>query len=112
MSTKSHIYYDSLIEIYSETSEPQSVLGNFRGYNIYILIEPELIKNIKIEGEYLFLQTHSKFNTETPNKIKIWFGHIFEFDYDDDGLSIGIKGGSSTAKLIEFKNFEALRHDK
>jgi hypothetical protein len=102
MSTKSHIFYVNGIEVYEETSEPQSIFGNFQGFNLYFIVEPNFIKSFKIKGDYLFLEVIS--NELPQSKFKIWGGDILEIDYDSDGLLVIIKGGSQTEKRIYAKD--------
>lgn len=106
MSTKSHIISNVNLEIFSEVSEPQSIFGTFTGYNIYMIIENTILKSFKIKDEYLYIEVKEGY--EIPPKLKIWGGNVLECDWNSDGLTVLIKGGSYTAKEIEKLNFESI----
>lgn len=106
MSTRSTILNNVNVDIHSETSEPQSIFGKFTGFNIYMIIENNILKSFKLQGEYLYIEV--KEGWEIPPKLKIWGGNVIETSWDSDGLLICIKGGTHTAKAIEKLNFDSL----
>lgn len=106
MSTKSHFIYENGVEGFEETSEPQSVFGNFTGFNAYLIIEPSYIKSFKIEGQYLYIEP--KDSEILPDKFKIWGDAIICAEYDEDGLLVALKGGHHITKKIISKDFDSL----
>lgn len=101
MSTKAHILYETGIEVYEETIEPQAVLGRVTGYNIYFMLDFPFIETASTEGQHLVVETKNM--PHLPEKVKIWFGDIlkleFNWKYDHDMLIV-FKGGSRSAEHI------------
>jgi len=106
MSTKAHILNNAYLEVYNKTSEPQDIFGKFTGFNIYMIIENNILKSFKLQGEYIHIEV--KEGWELPPKFKIWGGNVINADWNSDGLLICIKGGTHTAKAIEKLNFDSL----
>ena len=103
MSTKSHFIYEDGIEGYSDCSEPQSIFGKWVGDNAYLIIEPRVLKSVKLKGDYLHVET--KETEHLPKEMKIWGDAVLEMDIDEDGLMIILKGGHYITKQIIEKNF-------
>ena len=91
MSSKAHFIYTDGIEGYEETNEPQSIFGKHRGFNAYLVFDPGHIRGIQIVEDYIYL-TVTPFD-DMPSKFRIWGDAILQFDYDDEGLLICLKGG-------------------
>ncbi len=103
MSTKSHFIYEDGIEGFEETAEPQSIFGKFTGYNAYLIIEPSILKSVKIKDDYLYVQV--KNTTYLPKEMKIWGDAVIEAEVDEDGLMIVFKGGHHITKRIISRDF-------
>lgn len=106
MSTKSHILYDlkTDIEIYHETSEPVSIWGVDKGYNIYCLIPIILIDEWRIKGDHIYIDL-KKENNVFPEKIKFWGGWLDKVSSDNEHLCIIIRGGSKYDEKLSNKEF-------
>lgn len=103
MSTKSHIKLNSSVEIYEETSEPQSENGEWVGDNIYFLSELSTIKLVRINPDTRNLNVILlKPNGEFYQHFHFLLCDVVKIEYSIYGLEIVIKGGTQTAKnLIE-----------
>lgn len=103
MSTKSDILYgqQGMHRIYEETSSPQMVLGKFKGFDIEIVLDKSIIKGLIIKDQCVIISfdVNSEI-AETTRFMKIYFGHILEFEMDDTDLMITVKGGSIAAEKI------------
>lgn len=98
MSTKSHFIYEDGVEGFEETSEPQSIFGKWTGYNAYLIIDNSILKESRLKGEYLIIETK---NTEhLPKKFQLWGGAIIEAEWDEEGLMVTLKGGHHITKKI------------
>lgn len=98
MSTKSHFIYEDGVEGFEETSEPQSIFGKWTGYNAYLIIDNSILKESRLKGEYLIIETK---NTEyLPNKFQLWGDAIIEAEWDEEGLMVILKGGHHITKKI------------
>ncbi len=97
MSSKGHIIFSTVIECYHETNESnRDIMGKHQGFNIYLIVSPEQF-SFEIKDSFMTLKTDHKIVKELVlNMID-----VFEFTVDDDGLILGIKGGSTAAKLLE-----------
>src|SRR5574343_453807 len=98
MSTKSHFIYENGIEGFEETSEPQSIFGKVTGYNAYLIIEPSVLKSVKVKDNYLYIEV--KNTNHLPEIFKIWGDAVIEVDIDEDGLLVVLKGGHHITKRI------------
>ena len=106
MSTRSHFIYENGIQGFEETSEPQSIFGKFTGFNAYLIIEPSVLKSVKIKDDYLYIEV--KNTNHLPKKIKIWGDAIIEADVDEDGLLVILKGGHHITKRIIIRDFPSV----
>jgi hypothetical protein len=96
MSSKGHIIFSTIIECYDETNEVQSdILGKFKGFNIYLIVEPSQF-SFEIKDSFMKLKTNHRIIKE----LTIDMRDILEFTVDDDGLLLGVEGGSKTAELL------------
>lgn len=97
MSTKSHIKLNDSVEIYEETSEPQSENGKWIGDNIYFLSDPEYIDSVRLNPKsgnlYVILRNPYSF-------WKMDLQDVLKTEYGIYGLEIAIKGGTQTAKNL------------
>ena len=97
MSTKAHIKLNSSVEIYEETSEPQSENGKWIGDNIYFLSDPEYIDRVQLNPKsgnmYVILRNPYSF-------WKMDLKDLIRIEYDIYGLEVVIKGGTQTAKSL------------
>ena len=110
MSTKSDIYNGESSEtrIYEETNEPDYDLwGNFLGFNIYIDFLASIFKSAQIEDRYLRIQ--KKADDGLPELIKIHTMDLMYLHFDDEGITVGIKGDSKLARKLKKQDWEALR---
>jgi len=98
MSSKSHFIYEIGIEGYEETIEPQSIFGKFVGFNAYLLLDSTLLISIRMEGEYLFIETSN--TDKLPTKFKIWGDAILYYEIDKLRIEICLKGGHHITKDI------------
>jgi hypothetical protein len=98
MSTKANFIYEEGFEGFEETNEPQSIFGKFTGYNAYLIIENNYIDFFKLDGEYLVIKT--KNNNKIPKHFKLWGDAVIEFEWDEDGLEIVLKGGHHITKKV------------
>lgn len=103
MSTKSHFIYENGIEGFEETSEPQSIFGKFTGYNAYLIIDPSVLKSVKVKDDYLYIEV--KNTNHLPQKFKIWGDAVIEVDIDEDGLMVVLKGGHLLTNRIVNRDF-------
>ena len=106
MSTKGHLYYQENgdFEMYHETSESVGLFWGTRGFNIYILFG---LDDYEVETKERYLIIYNKRNSDLKEEIKIYLGDVLSLQADYDGLMIGVRGDSLTAKKIEngeFKN--------
>jgi len=103
MSTKSHFIYETHIEGFEETNETQSIFGKFVGFNAYLVIDQGIIMSSKLEGEYLFIET--KLTKHLPKKFKIWGDAILSATWENEELTVHLKGGHFITKEIIANNY-------
>jgi hypothetical protein len=101
MSTKAHIKLNSSVEIYEETSEPQSENGKWVGDNIYFLSECNMIDLVKIDPKKGNLNVALlKPDGGFYQHFHLLLCDVLRIEYDIYGLEVVIKGGTQTAKNL------------
>ncbi len=106
MSTIAHFIYEDGINGYEETAEPVTIFGKFIGWNAYLILEPNVLKSFSLEGEYIKIKT--KNTAYLPTEFKVWGDAILDFDWDEDGLCLHLKGGHHITKKIVEKDYLSL----
>ena len=104
MSTKAHFIYGQGIEGFEETSEPRTIFGKIKGFDVYLYIDKDRVNSIKIQGEYVILSVEPY--KEMPSLFKIWGGVLLEFEYDKDGLFVKLEGGKVVTQNIINGNYD------
>lgn len=105
MSTKTHIICEDGIEIYHETSQPRDIFGKFTGFDVYIIIEKEVLKSFVVVNSHIEIVTNTP---HFPNNARIWGDAVERVDWNGDDLFIQLRGGHYITRFVENKEFDKL----